>query len=83
MTSRRVMRYQVSPEVFPMALETGLKLQVIRGIPKGAEFRGYAIDHQTNTLMIYVEHGSFDLIQEGFQVPIADPIRCERINECN
>ena len=44
------------------------------GIPNGAEFRGFAIDYVNNDLFIFVEHESFDEVDESSKVPTAQPI---------
>ncbi len=81
MTTSRVKRYSITPEMFPLLFEDGLTLQVIKGIPRGAKFRGYAIDPERNSVMLFVEHWSFDIVNEGFVCPNADPIEVRRIYE--
>lgn len=63
-----------------MLFKTGKKFKVRLGIPEDAQFRGYSIDHCTNTLMVCVEHQSFNLVAEGMDLPLANPIEivCEQ-----
>lgn len=42
-----------------MLFLTGSIVEVVRGIPPGAQFRGFVIDAQTNELRVFVEHESF------------------------
>ena len=75
----RIRRYLVSPDLFPSLFRTGLKFEILEGIPDGAQFRGYAIDHATNCLSIFVEHSSFEELEGGLAAPDAEPMKFRRI----
>jgi hypothetical protein len=74
----RLRKYSISPQVFPMALKSGLRFVVDEGIPDGAEFRGYAIDHARNLIAIFVEHESFELVHQSEVIPEAPPIKVRK-----
>lgn len=69
MPERRMKRFEVRPEWFPMALVTGKCFEILQGLPDGAIFRGYAIDPVRNILVLFVEHESFDVVTPGSQTP--------------
>ncbi len=73
MTSR-IRKFKVSPQIFPMEFRTGRKIEIIKGIPEGAQFRGFAHDIETNSIAVFVEHPSFDELKEGFQIPNGESI---------
>lgn len=41
-------------------MQTGTTWRVDQGIPKGAEMRGFNIDPQTQNLILFISHDSFD-----------------------
>lgn len=79
MTSR-VRRYDINPRLFPMAFETGLKLEVTKGIPRDARFRGYTIDPAKNCISIFLEHESFEEVEEHSECPVAEPLEVKRLD---
>jgi len=66
---KRIRKYRIDPQILPGLFKTGVFNEIINGIPEGAQFRGYAIDHVTNNLVIFVEHESFEMIHEGGESP--------------
>lgn len=62
---RRVRRYSFSPRVFLNTFEQGQKFEVLEGMPRGAELRGFAHDWERNCIVLFIEHESFDLVYEG------------------
>lgn len=69
---RRIKRVLFSAEFIPMAFRTGLVFEIESGIPHGAQFRGFALDVNTNCLAMFIEHPSFEFIPYAKEVPILD-----------
>lgn len=76
---RRIRRYLISPDNLVQIFTTGQMFECIVGIPSGAHFRGFAHDYQTNCLVMFVEHPSFDLVHESCVVPHGDNIGLRKI----
>lgn len=74
MSRKRRRIYQINPEALPHAFVTGNIVEVLEGIPGDAEFRGYTIDPMTDTIQIFLEHASFDEVEEGLRSPIFEVI---------
>lgn len=77
----RVRRYEVTPALFPMMFTTGQKFEVTDGIPEGANFRGFAHCYERNTIMVFIEHESFDKVHASYVAPQGPPIQMRRIDE--
>ncbi len=79
MTSRRLKRLLISPELFPSMFVTGKRIMITAGIPYGTEFRGFAHDFERNCIAVYIEHPSFDPVDETKVIPEYGNIRGEFI----
>lgn len=68
----KIRRVMVSPHVLKSMLTVGEGWKVTHGIPKGAELRGFTMDPYTNSLILFIEHESFDPIEEGTVAPLLE-----------
>lgn len=76
---RRVRRYQFNGESIALLFTHGQKFLVKNGIPLGAAFKGFTIDHNTNCVAIWLEHESFSVVPTGGQAPDGPPVEFERL----
>ncbi len=66
---RRGRCYLIDPEIFPQIFRSGNAIDIIEGIPDGAQFRGYSIDPARNIICMFVEDPSFAEIGAGERLP--------------
>lgn len=67
---KRIKRVLISGDQFFKLLTTKNMVDIsIEGIPHGSEFRGFGHDWTSNCICIFVEHPSFDLIENGAYAP--------------
>lgn len=68
-SSRRVRRFQITPEALSMMFVQGSIIGVEKGILPGGRFVGFCHDHLTNSIMVYIEHPFFDRAERGVELP--------------
>ncbi|MGZ6477678.1 MAG: hypothetical protein ACXWQE_00170 [Bdellovibrionales bacterium] len=68
-SGRRIKRVILGSDFMPMVFKTGLIFEVGAGIPEGAQFRGFVIDQSNNSIVMFLEHPSFDLVPYSDRVP--------------
>ncbi len=66
---RRIRRYEIIPEVLVNVFRTGVFMEIIDGIPNDAVFKGFAHDYERNTLVVFMEHPSFDPVPDSHVAP--------------
>lgn len=70
-SSRRLRRVLITPKLFfEFITSYSGRLARISGIPPGSEFRGFGHDVVANSMMIFIEHESFDEVPLGYEIPV-------------
>ncbi len=77
---RRLRRYEVRPEWFRL-FTPGLFMEILQGIPAGAQFCGFAVSYEKNCIAVFMEHESFDLVSEDQEIPNGPTITIKTYNE--
>lgn len=81
---RRLRRYLVTDVLLTYFLEgdTEIHMRVTEGLPEGATFQYSFIDQalRPGTIQLVYAHETFDEVPYGAEIPIAIPVRFERIN---
>jgi hypothetical protein len=70
--SSRIARWRVDPRVFFLAWTTGVTIEIHQGLPPDVTIRNIWFAQDAGVFDILLEHSSFDLIQEGCEVPLLD-----------
>lgn len=68
----RVKRVVISPEALLRIMSGDTAWRVFKGVPKGGKLRGFCLDPYANVLNLFVEHESFEEIEEGAVAPILE-----------
>lgn len=61
----RYRRFVLEGDSLTWLFETGLKFEVIEGFPEGSKFLGFSQDPLTNSMIVFVEHESFEEVKDG------------------
>ncbi len=69
---RRLKQYTVTAEAALHLFRDGNKVEVVDGIPTGAELHNHGYNPRDETIYITVEHESFPLVHEGEVIPIGE-----------
>lgn len=70
----KVKRVPISPEVLLYNMQLGTAWRVAKGIPADARLRGFTLDPYANVLNLFVEHESFEEIEDGEVAPILETL---------
>ena len=71
MTTKRLKRLLINPDVFFAIMQNKSAWRVFKGIPITAQLRGFTLDPITQNLNLFIEDESFDLIDiESTVAPI-------------
>lgn len=81
MTSDRIRRYEVCADIFPLMFQTGIVIEVVKGLPSDCKLRGYVICPDRNILILFIEHESFDLVKKDMYAPTGERFELRRIDE--
>lgn len=63
MKTAKIMRITINPEVLFHAFGINSAWMVEKGIPEGATLRGFNLDANTQNLIMFIEHPSFEEVQ--------------------
>lgn len=64
----RIRRLAINPEAFLHIMQSDTAWRVSQGVPQGTTLRGFTIDPSTQSLNLFLEHKSFELIDVHSEV---------------
>jgi hypothetical protein len=67
--ARRMRRYRITDHGLALLLEKGNVWGVREGIPEGATACGLGFEKDLNCVVLFVEHPSFEYVEDGYIVP--------------
>lgn len=70
LAANRVKVVRVDPRILVNFFATGIINVEVNGVPPDCKFRGWAHDFNNNCINLFLEHESFDLVEQGTPCPI-------------
>jgi hypothetical protein len=65
----KIRRIVINPEMLFHIMQDNTAWRVTKGIPKGAQLRGFTLDPYTQALHLFVEDESFEAVDVGTVCP--------------